>query len=97
VLFQVMADAVAVGHFDLEGVTAALPPGYADQLLAWGRREGAVFPPAALALCALAWTTLHGTISLEMFGHLPSEVDPAVLFEFQMRDLFGRVYVPRGA
>jgi AcrR family transcriptional regulator len=54
----------------------------------WGAEVGEGLPPAALAGCLLAWTNLHGAISLELFGHMPREVLPAdELFEYQMRQV----------
>jgi hypothetical protein len=36
----------------------------------------------------LAWTQLHGAITLELFGHIPAELRPADdLFDQQMRQV----------
>ena len=59
------------------------------QLRDWQKRTGMPDLPDATLLAGLnAWTRLHGVISLELEGHLPSTgVDPQLLYEAEVSSL----------
>ena len=59
------------------------------QLRDWQKRTGMPDLPDATLLTGLnAWTRLHGVISLELEGHLPSTgVDPQLLYEAEVSSL----------
>ena len=59
------------------------------QLRDWQKRTGMPDLPDATLLAGLnAWTRLHGVISLELEGHLPSTgVDPQLLYETEVSSL----------
>ena len=68
----------------------AVPPGLRAQLEAWQARSGASAPPAALPPALLAWTRLHGVLSLELNGHLTATgIDPALLYQAEVDLLAG--------
>ncbi len=69
----------------------AVPPGLRAQLEAWHARSGAsALPPAALLPALLAWTRLHGVLSLELDGHLTATgIDPALLYQAEVDLLAG--------
>lgn len=88
VLFRVMADALAADAFDLAAAQAWLSAPLRAGLTEWARADALPLPPAALSLCMLAWTQVHGAISLELFGHLPPPLrESPALFEQLMRDV----------
>jgi AcrR family transcriptional regulator len=62
--------------------TLPLPPGLDAQLQAWHQRSGAPpLPSASLHRGLIAWTRLHGLLSLELEGHLAAtQIDPALLY-----------------
>jgi AcrR family transcriptional regulator len=68
---------------------AELGPELADQVEAWGQRSqvpGLTAGQRYLGL--LAWTRLHGLISLELGQHLAATgVDPALLYEAEVQSL----------
>lgn len=66
-----------------------LSPELAGQLRAWGQRSQARDVTAGrLYLGLLAWTRLHGLISLELGRHLESTgVDPALLYDAEVQSL----------
>lgn len=66
------------------------------QLVAWGERaEHPDLPPAVLHRGVVAWTRLHGLVSLEIGHHLAATgVDPALLFEAELTDLLRVVSGP---
>lgn len=67
-----------------EWVASARLPGDLDaQLQVWHQRSGAnPLPSATLHRAMVAWTRLHGVLSLELDGHLSSTgVDPALLYQ----------------
>jgi AcrR family transcriptional regulator len=59
------------------------------QLRDWQKRTGMPDLPDATLLAGLnAWTRLHGVISLELDGHLPSTgVDPQLLYDAEVSSL----------
>jgi AcrR family transcriptional regulator len=62
-----------------------LPQPLASQLEAWGRALAAA--PATGLRAILAWSRLHGLVSLEIAGNFASMgLDPSQLFELQLRD-----------
>jgi AcrR family transcriptional regulator len=69
----------------------AVPPGLRAQLEAWQARSSAsALPPAALLRALLAWTRLHGVLSLELGGHLTATgIDPALLYQAEVDLLAG--------
>jgi AcrR family transcriptional regulator len=70
----------------------SLPSGLPAQLEAWHARSGASsLPPATLLRALLAWTRLHGVLSLELDGHLTATgIDPALLYQAEVDILAGR-------
>jgi AcrR family transcriptional regulator len=85
---DVFLDALA-GAADEDG---ALSPELAGQIRAWGQRSRAPEMTAGrLYLGLLAWTRLHGLISLELGHHLESTgVDPALLYDAEVQSLAQR-------
>jgi AcrR family transcriptional regulator len=69
-----------------------LSPALADQIQAWGQRSRAPELTAGRRyLGLLAWTRLHGLISLELGQHLAATgVDPALLYEAEVQSLVQR-------
>jgi AcrR family transcriptional regulator len=88
VLFRVMIEGIQSGALqppELEGPGAVR---LRAKLRRWTSHQGEGLPPHALAGCMLAWTQLHGAITLELFGHIPAELRPADdLFDQQMRQV----------
>jgi AcrR family transcriptional regulator len=71
---------------------AVVSPELAGQIRAWGKRaQPPDLPAGRLYLGLLAWTRLHGLISLELGHHLASTgVDPALLYEAEVQSLLQR-------
>jgi hypothetical protein len=69
----------------------AVPPGLSAQLEAWPARSAAsAVPPATVLRALLAWTRLHGVLSLELDGHLTATgIDPALLYQAEVDFLAG--------
>jgi AcrR family transcriptional regulator len=69
-----------------------LSPELAGQIRAWGQRSRAAeMTTRRLYLGLLAWTRLHGLISLELGHHLEATgVDPALLFDAEVQSLAQR-------
>lgn len=69
----------------------AVPPGLSAQLGPWHARSGASgLPRATLLRALLAWTRLHGVLSLELNGHLTATgIDPALLYQAEVDLLAG--------
>ena len=74
-----------------------LDPELAGQIEVWARRAQTLgsqtpeLPAERLHLGLVAWTRLHGLISLELGHHLASTgVDPALLYEAEVQSLFRR-------
>lgn len=69
----------------------SMAPRLRAQLNAWQARSAAsALPPATLLRALLAWTRLHGVLSLELDGHLTSTgVDPALLYQAEVDVLAG--------
>jgi AcrR family transcriptional regulator len=69
-----------------------LSPELARQVEAWGQRSQTPGLAAGqLYLGLLAWTRLHGLISLELGQHLPATgVDPALLYDAEVQSLVRR-------
>jgi AcrR family transcriptional regulator len=65
---------------------AAVPSGLHTQLEAWHARSGAsALPPDILLRALLAWTRLHGVLSLELDGHLTATgIDPALVYQAEV-------------
>ena len=70
------------------GAAPAPGPPLATQLSSWARTHSLDIDPAT-ALCAvLAWSRLHGFVSLEIAGNYASMgIDPGQLFEVQLATL----------
>ena len=82
---RIVADGVAAGEIDARP-TAPIPrPVHAD--FARLRDQAAPrVPDEVLARALLAWVTLFGAISYELFGHLHGIIDDYdTFFEHQMR------------
>lgn len=60
--------------------------GLRAQLEAWHARSGAsALPPDILLRALLAWTRLHGVLSLELDGHLTATgIDPALVYQAEV-------------
>ncbi|HWG13633.1 MAG TPA: TetR/AcrR family transcriptional regulator [Streptosporangiaceae bacterium] len=71
---------------------AELSPELAGQIRTWGQRaQPPDLPAGRLYLGLLAWTRLHGLISLELGHHLAATgVDPALLYEAEVQSLLQR-------
>ena len=69
-----------------------LSPELAGQIRAWGQRSRTPeMTPGRLYLGLLAWTRLHGLISLELGHHLEATgVDPALLYDAEVQSLAQR-------
>src|ERR1700744_4059666 len=69
-----------------------LSPDLAGQIRAWGQRSRTPeMTPGRLDLGLLAWTRLHGLISLELGHHLEATgVDPALLYDAEVQSLAQR-------
>ncbi|MBX6390355.1 MAG: TetR/AcrR family transcriptional regulator [Frankia sp.] len=92
VLFRCMADQVACGCVDTSHLEAQLQPELREELVAWGQAEGVPISPAALAACLSVWTSLHGALSLELFGHFPPQItDFDDLYDMQMLNVLVRI------
>jgi AcrR family transcriptional regulator len=91
VLFRCMTEAIKAGLVDTGHLDAGLTPTMQARLRAWADDHEVSIDPGGMAVCLAAWTQLHGFLSLESFGHLPSALaDPADLFDLQMTDVFTR-------
>ena len=68
---------------------AAPPPGpLASQLSTWARKHGPEADPATALRAVLAWSRLHGFVSLEIAGNYASmNIDPDQVFEIQLATL----------
>jgi AcrR family transcriptional regulator len=86
---DVFLDALAGADSD-----AQLSPELAGQVRAWGRRsEVPGLTVGQLYLGLLAWTRLHGLISLELGRHLTATgVDPALLYDAEVASLLRRAF-----
>ena len=72
------------------GDPAATPPGQplASQLAAWARKHSLEADPATALRAVLAWSRLHGFVSLEIAGNYASiGIDPDQVFEIQLATL----------
>jgi AcrR family transcriptional regulator len=82
----------------LDEFGASTPSGVSDEVLGgelqqWGKRQGVRedFEVSALLLGIVAWTRLHGIVSLEIEGFfLPLEVDPARVFDSEIDHLISQ-------
>jgi AcrR family transcriptional regulator len=81
--------AVLIEILDGLGDPAAPPgPPLASQLSAWAREHGPGADPATALRAVLAWSRLHGFVSLEIAGNYASmNIDPDRLFEIQLATL----------
>jgi AcrR family transcriptional regulator len=87
VLFTMMKDAVARGYVDAERIEVFTAPQLRAQLLNWRRQTDSIadLPVGALAACMIGFAELHGAITLELIGHVPSQLtDAAALFDLRM-------------
>jgi Tetracyclin repressor-like, C-terminal domain len=72
------------------GDPAAAPPGQplASQLSAWAHQHSLEADPATALRAVLAWSRLHGFVSLEIAGNYASmNIDPDPVFEIQLATL----------
>ena len=72
------------------GDPAATRPGQplASQLAAWARKHSLEADPATALRAVLAWSRLHGFVSLEIAGNYASmSIDPDQVFEIQLATL----------
>jgi len=82
-----MRDCVAAGDVDTERIEAATPAPLREQLATWRDAIDGIgdLPDGALAACMFGYSQLHGTITLELAGHLPPQLtDRSALFDLQM-------------
>jgi AcrR family transcriptional regulator len=87
VLFSIMRAAVAADEIDTERIEAATPASLRGQLATWGDENdgGGDLPDGALAACMITYAQLHGAITLELLGHVPSALaDHGALFDLEM-------------
>jgi AcrR family transcriptional regulator len=72
------------------GDPASLSPGpsLASQLSAWAHKHGLEADPATALRAVLAWSRLHGFVSLEIAGNYASmSIDPDQVFEIELATL----------
>ena len=63
-------------------------PPLASQLSAWARKHSLEADPATALRAVLAWSRLHGFVSLEIAGNYASmSIDPDQVFEIQLATL----------
>jgi AcrR family transcriptional regulator len=82
--------AVLIEVLDGLGHPTAPPPGppLASQLSAWARKHSLEADPATALRAVLAWSRLHGFVSLEIAGNYASmNIDPDPVFEIQLATL----------
>jgi AcrR family transcriptional regulator len=93
---QRLVDASQAAMSELLGVLAELddrtapgpPEPLAAQLAAWGMAHDAGISPATALRAVLAWSRLHGLVSLEIAGNFAAMgIDPAQVFEAQLGTL----------
>jgi AcrR family transcriptional regulator len=87
VLFSIMREAVAADEIDTERIEAAIPTSLRRQLATWrDENDGSGdLPDGALAGCMITYAQLHGAITLELLGHIPSALaDHDALFDLEM-------------
>jgi AcrR family transcriptional regulator len=91
-VFLSVLDGPAAGDAELDLAGAGVGPELAGQIRAWGKRgQTPDLPAGQLYLGLLAWTRLHGLISLELGHHLAATgVDPALLYEAEVQSLLQR-------
>jgi len=96
VLFTMMRDALAAGEIDTEKLQTAIPAPLRQQLAGWREttQEMAGLPDGALAACLIGYAQLHGAITLELAGRIPSQLQPAALFDLQMAHISGSLHAP---
>jgi AcrR family transcriptional regulator len=95
VLFTTMRDCVAAGDVDTERIEAATPAPLREQFAAWRDAIDGIgdLPDGALAACMIGYSQLHGTITLELAGHLPPQLtDRTALFDLQMAHTTAALY-----
>lgn len=85
----VLLDSIADAFASTKNVSAQPSRTLGRQLRDWQKRTGMPELPDATLLAGLnAWTRLHGVISLELDGHLPSTgVDPQLLYDAEVSSL----------
>jgi Tetracyclin repressor-like, C-terminal domain len=70
------------------GTTTSRGQPQASQLSSWARAQGLDSDPATALRAVLAWSRLHGFVSLEIAGNYASMgIDPDELFEIQLATL----------
>jgi hypothetical protein len=82
--------AVLIEVLDGLGHPTVPPPGppLASQLSAWARKHSLEADPATALRAVLAWSRLHGFVSLEIAGNYASmNIDPDPVFEIQLATL----------
>lgn len=78
----------ALPEADLAEGARAVPAPLASQLRSWGQRSGGHHDTALLRLGLACWTRLHGSLDLELGGHLhATQVDAALLYELEVEDI----------
>jgi AcrR family transcriptional regulator len=88
VLFRCMMTGLARGELDGKAMEDSLTPSLRKRLHEWRDELAYDLSTSALAGCLFAWAQLHGAVSLELFGHLPPQLQPGdELFEHQMRQV----------
>lgn len=87
ILGMIEQDAQAGAIQPLEKVIH-LTPDLRSQMAAIVTARGYTVSPESLYVAIRGWTTLHGLVSLEIFGHLsPLISDPSALFDQQILEL----------
>lgn len=54
----------------------------------------ASLPDGALAAWLIGYAQVHGAITLELVGRIPSQLQPAPLFDLQMAHISGSLHAP---
>ena len=82
-----MRGAVAADEIDTERIEAATPASLRRQFATWRDEDdgGGDLSDGALAACMITYAQLHGAITLELLGHVPSALaDHGALFDLEM-------------
>lgn len=89
-----LLDAIAdLGPPSTNGARAGKAGTLDRQLERWARNRpgGSHLPPAVLQLGVLAWTRLHGVVSLEIEGVFAAmDLDPALLYQNEVDHLIAQ-------
>jgi Tetracyclin repressor-like, C-terminal domain len=93
VLYAIVREAAAAGEIDTERIAAATSAALRRQFAAWREQndQPGNLPDGALAAVMIAYAQLHGAITLELLGHVPSPLDHVSLFDPEMAHAYSVV------